>query len=424
MGWFSRVGSFISSVASDVVSGVADAVQRGWNRAKTAAVGAVVWLSDKAEQFVGDVKEMWAKVKPYVSTVRAALQKLGATAPFPWLKAAALGLDKFLGAVQALENSPLAKKLEEAIKWAIVTARKLKETFLTKAEAAEAEARKATLHEAAQHVAPEQRHTLQLIALVNDYVLVQSGIKNLLDGAGVDDFEHYLRLRATQKLLGHIEKLLLTAQSLTDITEDDIFLVRMGAALLAERPELSDADALRLDGIVERLYGKKLIPFVFEEMIVVWDQQWAAGEQQWSAENKRVAKDRSLMRRLAMEQRLAPLSDEDVATLAELTLSVPAQTAALEGNGERQRYLKKCVGAAEGFLQMLEQDAAELEAAGKGYLAEQGARVGMLIIDCVQHGKPWNALTREEQDLLTDFANIFEEASQARARRLVTVEVA
>lgn len=45
----------------------------------------------------------------------------------------------------------------------------------------------------------------------------------------------------------------------------------------------------------------------------------------------------------------------------------------------------------------------------------------MIIIDCAQHGKRWEELTEDEQSLIIDFANIFEEASRERASRLVEV---
>ena len=45
----------------------------------------------------------------------------------------------------------------------------------------------------------------------------------------------------------------------------------------------------------------------------------------------------------------------------------------------------------------------------------------MIIIECAQHGKQWEELSESEQFLIIDFANIFEEASRARAARLVEV---
>lgn len=45
----------------------------------------------------------------------------------------------------------------------------------------------------------------------------------------------------------------------------------------------------------------------------------------------------------------------------------------------------------------------------------------MIIIECAQHGRQWEELTEDEQALIIDFANIYEEASRARAAKLVEV---
>lgn len=419
MGLFSKVGSFLGSVGSAVVGGAKNV----WRVAKETAAKAIVWMADGAESVIGEAKELWRMAEPYVAKARKLLQSMAQNAPHPWLRGLAGILDGLLGALQVFVKGDLANKLESALRWCITVAQKLRETFLSKEQAQEARQRKETFTEAQQHASPEQRHALDLAALINNYVLVQSGIKTSLDGAGVDDFEHFLRLRATQKLLNRVEGVLRRAKSVDDISSDDIFLVATGSALLEADPALSDAEVERLDGIVESIYGKKLIPFVFEEMILIWNEKWKKGEVAWTEANQKAAKDRSLLRRLLMEQRLATLNEEDSTILLGLQDSVEAETRQLNELAANQRYLHKYVGAAEGFLQMLEQDAETLEAEGKGFLAEEGSRVGMLIIACVQKGKPWSELTEEEQSLITDFANIFEQDSQARADQLIEVTV-
>ncbi|MNW04057.1 hypothetical protein D3C71_2000860 [compost metagenome] len=59
--------------------------------------------------------------------------------------------------------------------------------------------------------------------------------------------------------------------------------------------------------------------------------------------------------------------------------------------------------------------------ADKEYLLNDSSAAGMIIIECAQHGKQWEELSESEQFLIIDFANIFEEASRARAARLVEV---
>ncbi|WP_169929020.1 hypothetical protein [Macromonas bipunctata] len=110
--------------------------------------------------------------------------------------------------------------------------------------------------------------------------------------------------------------------------------------------------------------------------------------------------------------------------LTDLDVNVPAMKADLNALGKRTREMRNYVYAAEGFIQVLEKTAEELEAEDRSYLAEDGGRVGMIIIDCAQHGKPWEDLSEEEKDLIIDYANIFEEASQQRTSQLLQLEFA
>ena len=73
------LGSFLGRVASSISSAVSSA----WSSAKEIAGKAVSWMADKAESFVGKVKDIWEKVKPIVKNViRPALQKAADLALF------------------------------------------------------------------------------------------------------------------------------------------------------------------------------------------------------------------------------------------------------------------------------------------------------------------------------------------------------
>lgn len=428
MGWLSSfcssVGSAVSSAVSSVGSAISSIASSAWETAKSVAGKAVSWMADKAESFVGEVKEVWKKVRPFIEKhVRPYLKLAASAVPWPWLKTAILTFEKVLDYIEKFEDSSLAKKLDTAIKWAIKAAKKLTETHLSEEEMEEAEQRKRDLRRAAEVVPESDRHAIDLAALINDYAMVQTAIADILESNAVKDFEHYLRLRASQKLLKGTEKILSTATSIEEITAEDIFLLQVGSGLLAKNPEMSDEDAIKLDKIIHRRFGKKLIPFVFEEMVMAWGQNLQQLENEWKAENTKLSRDEVIKRRLEVTKRLSELPQEEESILQEYIVSLPKTKIKLEALGQKCREQRNYVYAAEGFLQTLEKSAAELEAEGQEYLADEGSRVGMIIIDCAQHGRSWSDLSAEDRSLVTDFANIFEKASKARAAQLVEVEV-
>jgi len=106
MGFFSSIGSAVSSVAR----GVAKAGRAVFERAREMAGKAIGWMAEKAEGFVDGAKNVWKAVKPYVEHIRVALKAAAVAVSIPWVKAALIGLEKGLGALTAFENSPIAKK--------------------------------------------------------------------------------------------------------------------------------------------------------------------------------------------------------------------------------------------------------------------------------------------------------------------------
>lgn len=426
MGWFSRACSAIGSAVSSVASTVSSVASKVWDTAKSAASSAVGWLADKAENFVGTVKDIWKTAKPWVEKLAPYISKGIALLPFPWAAGVALAVEKGIQALLALENSPVLKKVEQAIMWAAKAARHFREQRLNPREVEEAEQRKQDLQEAmAAMKTEEQRQSIRFAAVINDYILVQTSIQTILDTDEVQDFEHYLRLRATQKLLKSAEKTLSTAQTLSEITADDSFLLTVGANLLAETPILSDADADRLDKIIKRRFsGKSLIPFIFEELIRAWETKYQNMEAKWARMNKDAAILKREMRKLQVKLKIEPLTAQEEAQLTDFKNDLTISDNNLKCQGEENRAMQNYVHAAEGFLQVLEKSAEEFEAEGRDYIVEDVATVGRLLIDCAQNGKHWNELSEEEQSLITDYANIFAEDSAKRNQDLIEVEVA
>lgn len=422
MGLFSRAWSGIKSAASSV----GRAVSSAWDTAKSAASSAVGWLADKAENFVGGVKDIWKTTKPWVEKFAPYICKGIALLPFPWAAGVAAAVEKGIQALLALENSPVLKKIEQAIIWASKAAQHFREKFLVKEEVEEAEQRKHDLQEAMDAMTTEeQRQSIRFVAVINDYILVQTRIQTILaQDDTVQNFEHYLRLRATQKLLKSAEKTLSTAQSLSEITADDSFLLMVGSNLLAEKPLLSDADAERLDKVIKRRFsGKSLIPFVFEELIRAWETKYQNMEAKWEKLNKDTAILKREMKKLEVKLKLEPLTQQEEIQLTDFKNDIKIANNNLKYQAEENRAMQNYVHAAEGFLQVLEKSAEEFEAEGKEYIIDDVAEVGRLLIDCAQNGKQWNELIEDEQSLITDYANIFAEDSKKRTQALIEAEV-
>ncbi|MDD2882859.1 MAG: hypothetical protein PHQ58_20805 [Rhodoferax sp.] len=440
MGFWSSVGSICSSVASSVgsaVSSVASAVGRGvsaaYNTAKDMAGRAVGWMAEKAGNFVDGVKKVWDTVKPYVAQIRTALKAAAdATAvTFPWLSGALVLLDNGLGALTAFENSPIAQKVQQAIDWSIKLAQRWQgnkkeeqkeHEYLNEEELEQAKKYQEDLRFAEREVvSPEQRHQLELASVFNDFEIASADLDKTIKSAP-EDFEHYLRLRATQKLLAMAEQKFRTAKTVDDISADDIFLVRIASDLIKANPELSNNAALRLDRVLTEIHGKKLLPFVFEELIASWAKRAEVLDKQWAQDNKALSKETTLYKYLLGAKEIqSELSAEEMQQLAALEVGLPKQKEALTSLATRQRDMERYVGAAEGLLQVLEKTPEQIEAEDRAYLLEEGTHIGKLLIDCAQTDMPFSQLNKEDQSLLTDYANIFKNESKTRMKGLLEV---
>lgn len=421
MGFFSTCASW----AINKLSSAASKVEQVWNSVKETAAKACIWMAEKAETFVGDIKSVLKKVKPLISNViRPIIQKTeelaGKVVPqFPWIGGALKTLDKALELLVEWDKSDLAKRIGKAIEWAIQTAKSLKDLFLTKEEMEEARKHEKALREARSAMHGEAASAVDFASLITHYAQLSTEIKDVVENIQIKEFDHYLRLRASQKLLKDTEQRLTHIQDVNAVTDDDLFLMKTGKELLKPNPQLSDEEAQRLDLVVMRRFRKKLLPFVFEEMIIAWGYNLHDMEKEWKSLNDDLSKEQVLLRRLQIGQRLNDLQEEEVVMLSELEARLPALQVVMESKRKHTNEMRNYVFAAEGFLQMLEKEPKEFE--GQEYLMEDSSAVGMLIIECAQFGKRWEELDREQQNLIIDFANIFEKASRARASKMVEV---
>lgn len=421
MGFFSDCWSAIKNVGSAAV----EVVRTTFDNVREKARDALDWMATKAESFVGKVKEVWSKVKPFIANVVRPVLKVAAEwatvalPTFPWVATAIRAFDKALEALLNWEKSALAKQVKAAVEWAIAKAKTLRDIFLNDEEMEQAAAHEDVLREARADVRGEAGRALDLATLITQYAQLSTRIQQVLENNNISDFDHYLRLRASQKLLKDTEQRLIHAQDLEAINRDDLFLVEIGAELLKARPLVSDDQAVRLDEVIHARFGKKLIPFVFEELIMAWGCNLEQQEKDWKTLSESVARLQVQERQLKISQNLGEPAAEDQAALADIQARLPALKAQMDQLRKRNQEMRNYVYAAEGFLQVLEKQPEDF--ADDAYLLSDSQEVGMIIIDCAQHGKRWEELSEDEQSLIIDFANIFEEASRERASRLVEV---
>lgn len=414
MGWLSSACSFVGSCVSSVGSCISSA----WSATKSIAGRAVGWMAEKASNFIGAVSNVWDAVKTYV---KPAL-KLVKFIPWPPLQKAALILESVINILEKKEKGLLPEKIAKAIQWTITAAKNIKEFIIDEGERREAEERKKYLREAQQYLEGDEAQSVQISEIINEFVIVQSEIDDIFKKDIVRDFDHYLRLRATQKLLALTEIAFSKGNEISSIGKGELFLLEIGRELLKAEPKIDDASLDMLNGLIKRRYGKDLIPFVFEEMIMAWSKNLTSLEESWEVGNKTLAKDTINLRNLENNIKFgSELTSEEMIVLDDLRKTVPELKLKQEQYSKEINNMRNYVYAAEGFLQILEEDK-NLE--DKEYLIQEGSRVGMIIIDCAQNGKKWDALTEEEQDLIIDFANIFKEDCKSREKHLVKVEVA
>ncbi len=393
------------------------------NTMKKAAVATVNWLADKAETFVGNVKKVWKTVKPYISHVRVALTVLAQCSPWPIVTSMALALEKGLGFLENLDKHPMMEKLQKAIDWVIKTAREIRDKVLNDIEIAEAEARARTFKEAMDKVPAAELAAIRVAELINAYLLTKAKILRVVENEQFKDFNHYLRVRAAQKLLKFYEKRMTSIETLSDMDADMLALMDISTSLLDENPTLTVEQTETLNELTTLHFGKPVVPFVFEEMTIAWNMELELLEEQWKQLNQSLARDKVLAKRMAMASRTEALTAEEQVVLNDLERNLGRDSERLDNLDISIREKRAYVYASEGFLQLLEKDEQQLIDDGQEYLADRSEEVGALIARCAQQDVKWGALSEDEQALLIDFGNIFEDDCRARTDSFKAVEV-
>lgn len=412
MGWFRNMVSRAVSTVSSVVSKV-----------KEVAGKAIGFMAEKAEGFIGKVSQMWERIKPHISTGRKVLMMAAGMVTTPWLKGALMAIDRGLAWLEKLDKQPLVNKAQKAIQWVIEWCKNTHQKQLENEALEEARRHAEALEAAERELEGSEKEAVSAIAMINHYMIAKAEVDIAVKRDDLQDFEYFLRLRAVQKLLAFYEKRIEAVKEVSDIDNDMRFLLFAANALIKQDAEFSEVNTLRLDELTSRQFGKPIIPFIFEEMIIAWEKSRQILEEEWEAKNKTLAKERILHNRLVRAQKYEELEPAELIALNDLAITLPRDTAALESLSNDLLARRNYVNAAEGFLQMLEKDEQQLIREGKEYLLEQGAQVGSLLIDCSQNNRAWSSLLPEEQSLINDFANIFAADCQQRTQQGLLVEV-
>lgn len=412
MGWFDS----IIEVGRKALSAV-----------KAVASKAIDFMANKAEKYVGKVKELWKNVKPYVEKAQMPLRVVAkVTAQVPVLgivtNAVSIGVDNLL----KLENSPVLKKIEKAIIFASDRAKALeaqikdgKIGFLSAEEYEQATKSRKAFREVEESVTPAQRQEFERVSAVNDFLIAKTDIQTAIEGEP-QDFQHYLRLRATQKLLRIEESKLLAANSLDGLSEDDWFIVRIASDLIKADPELQAQAAERLDRILSEQYGKTLQSFIYEELIASWKKRAEALGNDMSHAAKLLATSRNDLRRLQSAKAIQEELDEvEAQALTLLENELPKQEAAFTRLSTEKSDVERYADAAEGFLQLLEKSVAQLEQEDREFVLTDGADVGRIIVEAAQNNTPFSELSEVDRRQVVDFANIFGVEAEARMKAVL-----
>jgi hypothetical protein len=413
MGFWSSVGDFCGRVVQATVSAVKHVASKAFEMAKNA----IGWMAEKGEVFVGKVVQVWNSVKMYVKPILKLIQYI----PWPPLQAAAKALESAIVFLERLEKTSFAVKFAKAVNWSINAAKNIHEVILNEAERREAEERKEIIQEAQILLQGDDRQVAVMAEIINEFALVQTAIDEAFKKNNIVNFDHYLRLRATQKLVAMVDNSLKKGTMIKDMSEDELFLLNIGHNLVKDNPTLNDTSINRLNALVFKRSGKNLMVFVFEELTISWSKNLSLLEEKWNTINHTLASDVVTLR--SLENNVAfnvELGVEEKDTLNRLRMTVPPMQDAQKVLNEEITNMRNYVYASEGLLQVLEESDYVI---AREHIGERVPEVGKIIIDCAEHGKKWNQLTEDEQDLIIDFANIFREASKKR-EQMIAVEVA
>jgi|BioPla2DNA2_1021312.scaffolds.fasta_scaffold10102_4 hypothetical protein len=410
MGFFSFIGSCISSAVSFVSNAVSAVVDT--------AKSVVNWIADKATKVWDGVKSAWNVIKKVVKPVLKVVVQL---IPFPIVRTAVQFAIKAIELLEKVLDHPVVQKIKKAVEWCLNKAKQLRDLGLTEIERREALERRRLLNKASDNLVgyDQEQKSIYIAKIINEFIILRNEINEYLaDNAALMDFDHYLRLRSAHKLLDLTENKLSNQNiEVFEISEDDVFILEIGNQLIGVNPEISDENLARLDRIIWDTSGKTLLPFVFEELLFSWAKRIELDEKEWAAKNKELSKKRVELK--AAETKIK-YGDSIECDIEALKSSIDSLSSELESITFKINTGLMLNDAAEGFLQILEGNEKVIS---KKYLMDEGNRVGQLIVSCQEFGRDWQELSTEDRELIIDFANIFREEREKRLQNIPTIMV-
>ncbi|GAB1366035.1 hypothetical protein MASR1M36_09060 [Candidatus Cloacimonadaceae bacterium] len=410
MSVWSLLGSTIGAIVNVAVQAVEEVID--------VAKQAIIWIADQGPVVWEGIEKVWSYTKRIIKPVLIFGAKY---APIPILRTIAKILFIIIEVLERVLDQQTMDKVRKAFEWCIDAAKKIKGYLLNEAERREAQQRGVVLQQAAENpaISDEQRRAIVIARIVNEYVLLQNEINDYLaDKRSFVDYDHYLRVRAAHKLLDLTEQKLSDQDSeLFDFSDDDMFILYISNNLICDNSRASDEELERLDRIIWEISGKKLLPFVFEELLLAWTKVVEEGEREWAVVNGTLAE---MTVKLRTAENVVLFGGKTDIVIEPLRKQVDKEKANLDALSNINNYRWLLVNAAEGFLQILEGNA---NVADTPYLLNKGDQIGRLIIECQEMGRDFNDLTDREKALLVDFSNIFKKDRENRISNIPTIEV-
>ncbi|MGI6198871.1 MAG: hypothetical protein ACOYIS_07090, partial [Candidatus Cloacimonadaceae bacterium] len=185
MGFFSFIGSCISSAVSFVsnaVSAVVDTAKR-----------VVSWVADKATKVWDGVKSAWKVIK---NVVKPVLKVVVQFIPFPIVRTAVQFAIKAIEILEKVLEHPVVQKIKNAVEWCLNKAKQLRDLGLTEIERREALERRRLLNKASDNLVgyDQEQKSIYIAKIINEFIILRNEINEYLaDKATLTDFEHYLR---------------------------------------------------------------------------------------------------------------------------------------------------------------------------------------------------------------------------------------
>ncbi len=405
------------SFLGSVVSAAANVVKTAFTAVVEVAKKAINWIADRGPVIWEGIRTIWNITKKVIKPVLIVLSK---TLPFPILRAIAKILVIAIEILERLLDTATAEKIRKAIQWCIDAAAKLRNLILSEGERREAVERRELFQKAMISLQDhdEERRAIAVAKLINEFVLLQNEINDYLsDQIEITDYDHYLRIRATHKLIDLTEQKLKQDINLVEITDDDMFILEMGNRLVSEVVRASDEELERLDEIIYNMSGKKLLPFVFEELLLGWTKLTEENEREWEMTNNALAK---AVIELRNAENTLLYGGQPVIDIPSHKRLIDELTQKLDAIARIKNDRWMMIDAAEGFLEILENNE---KVAGKTYLLNRGEKVGRIIIGIMEMNHPMEELAESDRMLLIDFAHIFSEERKRRIDSIPTIEV-